>query len=148
MLVGSISNFFFLVHGETVPSEYIPTRPFRVNAGAIHSYALVPDGKTRYLAEIQASDKVQIVSFKGSSRSVAVGRVKIERRPLMMIAAKVDGQEGSAVLQNAETIRLVRADGSAVAVTDLKAGDQVLVHIGAGTGRHFGGEVDEFIIER
>ncbi len=148
MLVGSMSNFFFLVHGETIPSEYIPTRPFRVNAGAIHSYVLGPDGKTRYLAEIQASDKVQIISFNGSSRSVAVGRVKIERRPLIMIAAKLDGHEGSAVLQNAETIRLVRADGSAVAVTDLKAGDQVLVHIAAVTGRHFGGEVDEFIIER
>ncbi len=148
MLVGSISNFFFLVHSETVPSEYIPTRPFRVNAGAIHSYVLGPDGKTRYLSEIQAADRVQVVSSKGSSRSVSVGRVKIERRPLVMVAAKRDGTEGSVMLQKAETIRLVKTDGSAVAVTDLKEGDQVLVHLGAGTGRHFGGEVDEFVIER
>ncbi|HLQ03244.1 MAG TPA: 3-dehydroquinate synthase II, partial [Nitrososphaerales archaeon] len=43
MLVGSMSSFFFLVHSETIPTEYIPTRQFRVNAGAIHSYILGGD---------------------------------------------------------------------------------------------------------
>jgi len=148
MLVGSIGSFFFLVHSETVPSTFIPTRPFRVNAGAIHSYVLGQDGKTRYLAELKASDRVQVVSFQGASRPVTVGRVKIERRPLVMIAANANGQEGTAMLQKAETIRLVRSDGTTVAVTDLKEGDTVLVHLGGGAGRHFGGEVDEFIIER
>jgi 3-dehydroquinate synthase II len=92
---------------------------------------------------------VQIVSSSGGSRSVSVGRVKIERRPMILIAAKLDSHEGSAVLQNAETIRLVKPDGSTAAVTDLKEGDEVLVHIAGGAaGRHFGGVVDEFIIER
>jgi 3-dehydroquinate synthase II len=148
MLVGSIGSFFFLVHGETVPSAFIPTRPFRVNAGAIHSYILGQDGKTRYLSELRASDRVEVVSFHGVSRPVTVGRVKIERRPLLMIAADANGQEGTAMLQKAETIRLVKADGTTVAVTDLREGDKVLVHLGGGAGRHFGGEVDEFIIER
>jgi 3-dehydroquinate synthase II len=148
MLIGSRASFFFLVHSETVPSEYIPTREFRVNAGAIHSYVLGDEGKTRYLSELKASDKVRTVSNDGSSRQVVIGRVKIERRPLMMIEAVADGEQGTVMLQKAETIRLIRPDGSPVSVTDIKPGDEVLVHVTRNKARHFGGEVDEFILER
>ena len=37
MLVGSSASSMVLVHGETVESEFVPTRPFRVNAGAAHT---------------------------------------------------------------------------------------------------------------
>jgi 3-dehydroquinate synthase II len=149
MLIGSVASFFFLVHSETIPTEYIPTRPFRVNAGALHSYILGVDGKTRYLSELRSGDKVQLVDKSGARRDAIVGRIKMERRPLVMIEAEVGGNEGTAMLQNAETIRLVRPDGSPLAVTEAKAGDEVLVHVaGAAKGRHFGGEVDEFIVER
>ncbi|CAM9935578.1 unnamed protein product, partial [Sphacelaria rigidula] len=33
-------------------------RPFRVNAGPVHSYALLADGSTKYLAELTAGDQV------------------------------------------------------------------------------------------
>jgi 3-dehydroquinate synthase II len=149
MLVGSMANFFFLVHSETIPTEYIPTRPFRVNAGALHSYILGEDGKTRYLSELQAGDKVQLVDKSGARRDATVGRIKMERRPLVMIKADCNGKEGTAMLQNAETIRLVRPDGTPLAVTEAKEGDEVLVHVAEqAKGRHFGGEVDEFIVER
>jgi 3-dehydroquinate synthase II len=149
MLIGSMASFFFLVHSETVPTEYIPTRPFRVNAGALHSYILGVDGKTRYLSELQAGDKVQLVDKSGARRDAIVGRIKMERRPLVMIKAECDGQEGTAMLQNAETIRLVRPDGTPLAVTEAKEGDEILVHVaGQAKGRHFGGEVDEFVVER
>ena len=148
LLIGSRANFFFLVHSETIPSEYIPTREFRVNAGAIHSYVLGEDGKTRYLSELKASDKVRTVRNDGDSRQVVVGRVKIERRPLMMIEAVVDGESGTVMLQKAETIRLMRPDGTPVSVTELKEGEEVLVHTSKSRARHFGGEVDEFILER
>jgi len=149
MLIGSMASFFFLVHSETVPTEYIPTRPFRVNAGALHSYILGVDGKTRYLSELRSGDKVQLVDKSGARRDAIVGRIKMERRPLVMIEAEFDGQEGTAMLQNAETIRLVRPDGTPLAITEAKAGDEVLVHVaGEAKGRHFGGEVDEFIVER
>ncbi|HVC27149.1 MAG TPA: 3-dehydroquinate synthase II [Nitrososphaerales archaeon] len=149
MLIGSIASFFFLVHSETVPTEYIPTRPFRVNAGALHSYILGADGKTRYLSELRSGDKVQLVDKSGTRRDATVGRIKMERRPLAMIEAEVDGHEGTAMLQNAETIRLVRPDGTPLAITEAKAGDEILVHIAEESkGRHFGGEVDEFIVER
>jgi len=149
MLIGSMASFFFLVHSETVPTEYIPTRPFRVNAGALHSYILGVDGKTRYLSELRSGDKVQLVDMTGARRDAIVGRIKMERRPLVMIEAAVDGKEGTAMLQNAETIRLVRPDGTPLAITEAKEGDEVLVHLaGEAKGRHFGGEVDEFIVER
>jgi 3-dehydroquinate synthase II len=149
MLIGSMASFFFLVHSETVPTEYIPTRPFRVNAGALHSYILGADGKTRYLSELQAGDKVQLVDKSGARRDATVGRIKMERRPLVMIKAECEGQEGTAMLQNAETIRLVRPDGTPLAITEAKEGDEILVHIaGQAKGRHFGGEVDEFVVER
>ncbi len=77
-----------------------------------------------------------------------VGRVKIERRPLLMIEAVSDGEQGTVMLQNAETIRLIRPDGSPVSVTDIKVGDEVMVHLTQSRARHFGGEVDEFILER
>jgi len=149
MLIGSKANFFFLVHSETIPTEYIPTRPFRVNAGALHSYIFGVDGKTRYLSELEAGDKVQLVDSAGQKRDATVGRIKMERRPLVMVQAECDGQVGTAMLQNAETIRLVRPDGTPLAVTEAKVGDEVLVHVAAqAKGRHFGGEVDEFVVER
>ncbi|QQG48528.1 MAG: 3-dehydroquinate synthase II [archaeon] len=148
LLVGSRANFFFLVHGETIPSQYIPARPFRVNAGALHSYVLSPDGNTRYLSELEPPDRVRIVDSRGGWREATVGRVKIERRPLVLVEAESGGASGTVILQKAETIRLVRPDGTAVSVTDLKPGESVLAHTEASAGRHFGGEVDERIVEK
>jgi len=51
------------------------------------------------------------------------------------------------VLQNAETIRLTRPDGSSLSVAVLKPGDQVLAHLTEG-GRHFGMAVKETLTER
>jgi 3-dehydroquinate synthase II len=77
-----------------------------------------------------------------------VGRVKIERRPLMLIEARTaDGQTVKNILQNAETIKLVTDGGKPVAVTALKEGDKVMVHIEE-SGRHFGMKVEETIIEK
>ena len=149
MLVGSMSRFFFMVHSETIPSEYIPTRQFRVNAGAIHSYLQVGDDRTRYISEISSGDRVNVVDSRGNRRIVTVGRVKIERRPLVIVVARSgDEAEGSVILQKAETVRLVRPDFTPLAVTEIKEGDEVLVHLATKKGRHFGGSVDEFILER
>ena len=40
MLIGSSANALVLIHGETSPSEFVPSRPFRVNAGAVHACLL------------------------------------------------------------------------------------------------------------
>ena len=148
MLVGSRASFFFLVHGETITSEYIPPRPFRVNAGALHSYIISSDGKTRYLSELEPPDRVTLVDGQGKAREASVGRVKIERRPMVLVEASTGEGSGAVILQKAETIRLVRAGGAPVSVTELKPGDEILVHSENAKARHFGGEVDEHIQEK
>jgi 3-dehydroquinate synthase II len=147
MLVGNTAAGFFLVHSESIENPYVASRPFRVNAGAVHAYTLTPGGKTKYLADLKAGDEVMIVNFQGASQTAFLGRNKIEKRPMMLIEAQAQEQPISLVLQNAETIRLVNPDGKAVSVTTLKPGDKVLAHIEK-AGRHFGMQVEETLIER
>lgn len=147
LLVGNSSGFLFHVQAEAKPNPYVAPRPFRVNAGPVHAYARVAHGKTRYLCELAAGDTVLIVTARGETQEGTVGRVKIERRPLLLIEASVPGKQGSILLQNAETIRLSDAEGEARSVVDLKVGDRVLVAVEA-AGRHFGRKVDETIREQ
>jgi len=146
MLVGNSSSGLFLIHAETHESEYVAPRPFRVNAGAVHAYTLLPDGKTKYLSELKTGDEILIVDHKGNSKTAIVGRTKIERRPLLLIEAEYDGKRYSTMVQNAETIRLVSGSKS-ISVTDLKAGDKISMRIETG-GRHFGTAVKETIREK
>ena len=149
MLIGSRSNFMFLVHNEAVGSSFTSPRPFRVNAGAVHCYTLLPDGTTSYLSEIETGSEVLILDAKGQARRAAVGRSKIERRPMLMIKATTKSEIGGIIAQDAETIRFVKPDGSLVSVTHLKKGDTVMVHAKPAAGRHFGMEVsDEYILEK
>lgn len=147
MLVGNSSQALFLVHSESVENPFVNTRPFRVNAGPVHSYIRLADGQTKYLSEIQSGDRVLIVSFEGKSYPAVVGRAKVERRPLALVEAEERGQSISVILQNAETIRLIQLDGKAVSLVDLKEENEVLVYR-EGSGRHFGVQIDETIIER
>jgi 3-dehydroquinate synthase II len=149
MLIGSRSNFLFLVHNESVGSSFTSPRPFRVNAGAVHCYTLSPDGTTNYLSEVETGSEVLIINSKGKARRATVGRSKIERRPMLMIKASVNGEIGGIIAQDAETIRFVKPNGQLVSVTHLKKGDTVMVHAKSATGRHFGMEVsDEYILEK
>jgi 3-dehydroquinate synthase II len=147
LLIGDTSSGFLLVHAETLSNPYVAPRPFRVNAGAAHAYLLMPSGRTSYLSELEAGDPVLVVDAEGLGREAIVGRVKIERRPLLHIEAESGDSKVSLMLQNAETIRLVRPDGSAVSVVELREGDQVLGYAAEG-GRHFGMAVKESIIEK
>ncbi len=149
MLIGSRANFLFLVHNESVGSSFTSPRPFRVNAGAVHCYTLAPDGTTKYLSELETGVEILVLDSKGNARRAAIGRCKIEKRPMLMIKAKVGDEIGGIIAQDAETIRFVKSNGKLVSVTHLKKGDSVLVHSKPATGRHFGMEVsDEYILEK
>ncbi len=148
MLVGNRSNFLFLIHNESIGSAFTSPRPFRVNAGAVHCYTLMADKKTKYLSEIESGDEVLVIDNKGNSRSVTVGRAKIETRPMILIKAKDNSEIGSIIVQNAETIRFVRDDNTLLSVTEIKVGDRILGSIKGSKGRHFGMEVTEHIIEK
>ena len=147
MLVGNSSQALFLIHSESVENPFINTRPFRVNAGPLHSYIRLANGQTKYLSEIRSGDRVLIVNFEGKSSPAVVGRAKIERRPLVMVEAEENGQAISIILQNAETIRLTQPCGKAISLVDLKEGSEVLVHRET-LARHFGVKIDESIVER
>ncbi|KAK9119366.1 hypothetical protein Scep_017459 [Stephania cephalantha] len=163
LLIGSFARGLFLVHSECLESNYIASRPFRVNAGPVHAYVAVPGGKTCYLSELQAGKEVIVVDQNGKQRTAIVGRVKIEKRPLIFVEAKVQGGQDDRTiygifLQNAETVGLVspgegisnnstNSCGRAIPVTSLKVGDEVMLRLQGGA-RHTGIEIEEFILEK
>lgn len=146
LLLGVQSSLLFLVEGEVHENPHVEPRPFRVNAGAVSNYVLAPGGVTRYLSELRAGEKVIIASRTGV-REAVVGRVKIEKRPLVLVEAEFQGRLGKVILQDAETIRLVSPSGS-ISISELVDGSEVLVRHETG-GRHFGQRVEaEKIDER
>jgi 3-dehydroquinate synthase II len=148
ILVGSQSAGLFLVEAEVNENPYVASRPFRVNAGSCSMYTLGSLQNTRYLQEFKAGDEVILVTREGKTRKANVGRIKIEIRPLILVEAEVNGKTIKTILQNAETIRVVTPKASKP-VTELKQGDEVMVHLAARGGRHFGISVpDETVIEK
>ncbi|KAL9233770.1 hypothetical protein vseg_008724 [Gypsophila vaccaria] len=155
LLVGSFARGLFLVHSECLETDYIASRPFRVNAGPVHSYVAIPGGKTCYLSELKAGKEVIVVDQNGKQRTAVVGRVKIETRLLVLVEATnvADQSVYSILLQNAETVAFVSPDKghssqrTAIPVTSLKVGDEVLLRVQGGA-RHTGIEIQEFIVEK
>lgn len=154
LLVGSFARGLFLVHSECLESNYIASRPFRVNAGPVHAYVAVPGGRTCYLSELKSGKEVIVVDQQGQQRIAIVGRVKIESRPLILVEAKIesDDQIISILLQNAETVALVcppqgNTLKTAIPVTSLNVGDEILLRVQGGA-RHTGIEIQEFIVEK
>ena len=148
MLVGNTSDGFLLVHSETLENPYVEPRPFRVNAGGVHAYILTLNQKTRYLSELKSGDSVLIVDANGNSQPAIVGRVKIEKRPLLLVECEYNKKPVSLILQNAETINLTQVDGKPISVVKIKPGDKVLGYVEEKGGRHFGTKIEESISER
>ena len=149
LLVGDTAAALYLVHNENLDSPYAAARPFRVNAGAVHAYVRLPRDRTCYLCELGAGDEVLAVDPEGRTRVVAVGRNKIERRPMLLVRAESrDGRPVSLVLQNAETVRLTTPAGEPAPVTLLEPGDQVLAAFSDARARHFGRALEETLEER
>jgi len=150
MLVGSMSRGLVFVHAETADSPYVASRPFRVNAGAVHAYVRTPGGETKYLSELESGDEVLVADTAGNTREAVVGRAKIERRPMFRVRVAVETDDGTdeveTLLQNAETIKVATREGR-TAVTDLEAGQELLLYYEP-TARHFGEAIDERIIEK
>ncbi|MFO7717099.1 MAG: 3-dehydroquinate synthase II family protein [Thermodesulfobacteriota bacterium] len=146
LLVGNSAAMTFLVNAETESNPYVAARPFRINAGGVHAYVSLPGDSTAYLEELRAGSEVLVVGHDGGTQVATVGRVKTEVRPLLLITAETQGRSGQVFLQNAETIRLVRPDGTPVSVVNLREGDEILCRTDT-AGRHFGMRIEEDIIE-
>ena len=148
ILVGSHSQGMMLSCSETHPLPYMPTRPFRVNAGALHSYTLGATGRTSYLSELRSGGKVLAVDTTGRTRMVTVGRVKIETRPLLAIdAISPSGVRVNLIVQDDWHVRVLGPGGVVLNVTELTAGTRVLGYLPT-EQRHVGYPIDEFCIEQ
>jgi 3-dehydroquinate synthase II len=147
MLLGSFAGGFFLVLSEALESGYIAARPFRVNAGAVCNYSLQGE-RTAYLSELAAGKSVVLTDAQGRTREEVVGRVKVERRPLILLEAEAPGgARFSVLLQNAETVRVATPSGSA-SVSELRVGDAVLLALASTAARHSGIAVLEQCCEK
>ncbi|MBB5959722.1 3-amino-4-hydroxybenzoic acid synthase [Saccharothrix tamanrassetensis] len=148
ILVGSFAHGFVLCVSETHPLPYMPTRPFRVNAGALHSYVFGADNRTNYLSELKAGSTVLGVTADGRTRRIVVGRVKLESRPLLTVHATApDGTEVALTLQDDWHVRVLGPGAAVLNSTELEPGDQLLGYL-ATDKRHVGWPVGEFCIEK
>ncbi|HZB31229.1 MAG TPA: 3-dehydroquinate synthase II, partial [Streptosporangiaceae bacterium] len=73
MIVGSTSAGGVLVCAEVHYLPYMNPRPFRVNAGAVHSYVFGAEN-TAYITDLAAGERAHAVSAGGRFREVVVGR--------------------------------------------------------------------------
>jgi len=148
ILVGSYSTGFILCCSETHPLPYMPTRPFRVNAGALHSYVLGPDNRTNYLSELRAGGTTLAVDAEGRTRPVMIGRAKLESRPLLTITARSpEGTVVSLTVQDDWHVRVLGPGAKVHNVTELRPGDELLGYL-ATDQRHVGFPIGEFCREQ
>lgn len=147
MLVGSTSGGGIFVCSETHYLPYMNLRPFRVNAGAVHSYVWMPNETAEYLTDLKAGSRVLCVNIRGEIRELTVGRIKTEVRPLLLIKGIANGREINVIVQDDWHIRLMGADGQPKNATKIKPGDELLAYL-CEPGRHVGIKVGETILEK
>ena len=146
IVVGSTSSGGLLVCAEVHYLPYMNLRPFRVNAGAVHSYVWTPSGRTSYITDLAAGESVLAATTSGRARPVLVGRVKTELRPLRLVACQLGDAMINVIIQDDWHVRLFDADGKVRNATDIAPGDRMLA-LQATPGRHVGIQVSESIVE-
>jgi 3-amino-4-hydroxybenzoic acid synthase len=148
MVIGSTSQGGILACPEVFYLPYMQTRPFRVNAGGVHSYVYNSDNRTDYMSELRAGTSVLIVGLDGKTRKAPVGRMKTELRPLRLIEAQFSsGEVINIIMQDDWHVRVFSPEGAPLNVTELKPGDRVMAHK-AIPGRHVGIKIEENILEK
>lgn len=145
MIVGSTSSGGILVCAEVHYLPYMNLRPFRVNAGAVHSYVFGAE-ETAYITDLCAGERVHAVSADGTFREVGVGRIKTEVRPLRLIEARHGDVTVNVILQDDWHVRVMGGDGKPRNLTEVAPGSTLLGLI-TEPGRHVGIKVDENIDE-
>lgn len=160
-LVGSTAKALCLVQAETAHTGLVPPRPFRINAGPVHAYVALQGGRMKYLSEVAAGDQILVVDASTSvpgkpfnSRSIAVGRCKIEPRPVVCVRFSDGKRHGQIFLQQAETVRVPArlgsgrsSDCSPCSVTSLAPGDEICV-LFADMGTHVGQRIASSVLEK
>ena len=147
MLVGSTSSGGLLCCAEVFFLPYMELRPFRVNAGSVHSYVFNLNDKTDYMSELRAGSPLMIVDANGKTRRTFVGRIKTEVRPLRLIEAEFSGgRRVNVIMQDDWHVRIFSGRALPLNITELRPGQEVLGHA-TEAGRHVGIRVSEQIQE-
>jgi 3-amino-4-hydroxybenzoic acid synthase len=148
ILVGSTSGGGILCCPEVFHLPYMELRPFRVNAGAVHSYVFNSGNRTDYMSELKAGSPVMLVRGDGRTRVAYVGRIKTEVRPLRLLeVAFGEDHHLNVIMQDDWHVRIFSEHATPLNITELKPGDKVLGFV-TDPGRHVGIKVDEHILER
>lgn len=105
------------------------------------------DGRTTYLSELSAGSRVLAVAADGRIRSVVVTRVKIERRPMLVIRGELNSHPASLMVQDDWHVRVLGPDATVLNVTELTAGSTILA-LAQSASRHVGYPIEEFCLER
>lgn len=146
ILLGNTGHGYPFVLAENRSTDTYPARPFRVNSGAIHQYIVKNEDETAYVAELKPGDTLSVYDELGESREIAIGRVKIEKRPLLRLVAKIGDTEISATLQKADSVHVLTPDGQEKQVITMQPGDQIMARLDE-PGRHLGEKIEEEIWE-
>lgn len=147
MIIGSTSSGGVMVCSETHYLPYMNTRPFRVNAGAVHSYVWCPNDTTEYITDLRVGNQVTVIDLQGNCRAVNVGRMKIEVRPLLLIECEYEGTVINTIVQDDWHIRIFDGDGNPKSATTFQPGDKIMAYV-CEPGRHMGVKIMETITEQ
>ncbi len=147
IVLGSTSVGGLVTCSETHYLPYMNTRPFRVNAGGLHLYAWGPNNMTYYLSDLKAGDELLVVNNKGDARTVTIGRMKIERRPLLYIEVKIGDSHINTFIQDDWHVRMMGSKGEIRPSSEIKIGDKLLGFLDK-PGRHVGIQIEETIKEK
>lgn len=148
ILVGSTSSGGLLCCSEVFHLPYMEKRPFRVNAGSVHSYVFNCGDTTNYMTELCSGSSIMVVDQSGKTRRSTVGRVKTEIRPLRLIEVEFENKErANIIMQDDWHVRVFNDEGNPANITHLKKGDKVLGYY-TKPGRHVGIRIEEDIREK
>ena len=113
MLVGNSSAFTFLVHAETESNPYVAARPFRVNAGAVHAYAVMPGDRTSYLEELSSGDEVRylqgVLAVKAHATLKVDGNFGEETMNVVIAFQGINGLPATGIVDDATWAKIDEA---------------------------------------
>ena len=129
LLAGESGGALLLVHSQSAERASAGLYPFRIDAGGARACVLLPGGATKPLSEVAAHEEALVVAHDGSAQRAIIGRVRIEKGPLLRVKAEAGGRPVTLILDDAETSRLVTPGGAAVSVRGLEKGTEILAHL-------------------
>lgn len=99
---------------------------FAVSAGSAQSFIYADNTRLRHLSRLQSGEQIFAVNAEGRRRQVIVGRVRIERSPLIAIETRSSqGASATLIAHQDPAVCLTSQEGRLLRVTDLMLGERI-----------------------